>query len=133
MANEAVLIIETQKPISMTCADNTGIEKGTILKLSDYFTVSASTGAVDIVGGIAATEKIANDGKTKIAVYRGGIFKVVASGTITVGKAVTTKGSNNLVLAAAVNDENVLGIALETAAEGESFLMELRPTEMELA
>jgi len=133
MANEAILVFETEKPIPMTCADGTGIEKGALLKISDPFTVAAGAGASDAVGGIAAEEKIASDGKTKIGVYRGGIFKVVASGAVTVGKAVYIKGSANLVYTGSVNDESALGIALETATEAETFLMELRPTSMELA
>ena len=132
MANEAVLVFETDKPIPMTCADGTGIEKGAVLKLADPFTASLSTAASEAVGGIAAEEKIASDGKVKVGVYRGGIFKVVASGSITAGKACSTSG-NNLVQAPATNDEAVLGIALETVSTGESFLMELRPTAMELA
>ena len=133
MANEAVLVFETEKPIPFTCDNSTNIEKGALLKLSDPFTVAASDGASDAVGGIAAEEKIANDGKVKIGVYRGGIFKVVASGAVTAGKAVYLKGSANLVYTGAANDESALGIALETAGEAETFLMELRPTAMELA
>ena len=71
MTNEAVLEIEQTVPIPMTCANGTGIEKGTILKMSDPFTVAAVSGTNDTIGGIAAEEKIASDGKTKIAVYRG--------------------------------------------------------------
>ena len=133
MANEWVLIHETELPIPFTVANATGIEKGAVLKMTDPLTAVASDGANDVFAGIASTEKIASDGVTKLGLYRGGIFKVVASGAITVGNAVTTKGSANLVLVAAVNDENVIGIALETAAEAESFLMELRPTVMNLA
>lgn len=133
MANEAVLLYELEPPIPFTCADGTGIEKGTILKLADPMTVSASNGANDVIGGIAAEEKIANDGKTKISVYRRGLFKVKASGAITAGVAVNSKGASNLVTAAAVNEENVLGISFETAAEAETFVMELNPTVMNLA
>lgn len=133
MANEATLVFETALPIPMTCADGVGIERGALLKMSDPFTVATADGAVGVVGGIAAEEKIASDGKVKIGVYRAGIFKVTASGAIPVGSAVTLKGSNNLVLAAAVNDENLLGIAMETAAEGETFLMELKPVSANLA
>jgi len=134
MANEAVLIYETHIPIPFTCADNTGIEKGTLLKMADPMTASAAVVRLDIPAGIAAEEKIANDGKTKIAVYRGGIFKVVASGSITCGdplvKSVLT---TNLVETAATNEEPVWGIALETVTTGESLFMELKPMVMQLA
>lgn len=76
MANEATLIFETHLPIPMTCANGAGIEKGAALKLSDPITVALADTDQDLAGGIAATEKIANDGKIKIGVYRGGIFKV---------------------------------------------------------
>lgn len=129
MANEAVLIVRTGHPIGMTVADGAAIEKGAVLKMADLTAVAGSSGAEDVVGGIAASEKVADDGKTKLGVYREGIFRVTASGTITVGQAVSCKGTANLVIAStagAIGGET-LGIAFETAAEGETFLMELRP------
>ena len=75
MALETTLIHELETPIPMTCADGAGIEKGSILKLSDPNTVAVTTGDTDACAGIAAEEKIANDGRTKIAVYKRGIFK----------------------------------------------------------
>ncbi len=135
MANEHVLMIETELPIPMTCANAATIEKGTLLKLADPFTVSASAAADDVVGGVAAEEKIINDGKTKIAVYRGGIFKATASGNITAGDALVTAvpAGTNLLAAAAVNAENIVGTALETATNGETFLYELKPFGINLA
>lgn len=141
MAGEAVLMIETHLPIPMTVSDGTGIEKGSLLVLSDPYTVAGcTTGTTNqVVGGIAAEEKIANDGKTKMAVYRGGVFKMTGSGNITAGNAVvltgvaTTGTATNKISAAAVNDENVLGIAFETSGDSETLLVELRPTVMNLA
>lgn len=129
MANEAVLMIETEIAIPMTCADGAGIEKGACLKIADPFTVSAAGSAEDYVGGIAKTEKINGDGKTKISVYRGGIFKVMASGSITAGQTVTISGTANkfVVSDATCVSSKTWGIALETVADGETFLMELRP------
>ena len=130
MANEAVLIFETELPIPFTCDNATGIEKGTLLKMADPATVSAAIVYGDFCGGIAATEKIVSDGRTKIGVYRGGIFKVFASGSITAGDVLTKSFSTtNLVEVAVAADvsSKTWGIALETATVGESFLMELRP------
>lgn len=127
MANEvAVLIVELEPPIAMTCADGAGIEKGTLLKLSDPFTVAATSADNDLFGGIAAEEKIASDGKTKIAVYRRGIFKVTSGGS-TVGKKQVISAANTVVDYTTLDDEQgrVFGQALETAANGEFFLMEL--------
>jgi hypothetical protein len=136
MTNEAVLYFETAPAIPMTCSNTTGIERGTILKLADPLTVSiCSTATAEIVAGIAAEEKIASDGHTKVGVYRHGVFKVIASGSITAGDALGTvgDGSNNYVYSLnglqsssiAFSGSRVLGIALETAADEETFLMEL--------
>lgn len=137
MALEAVLIHETEIPIPMTCADGTGIEKGTILKLTDPNTVSAADGDTDIVAGIAAEEKIASDGKTKIGVYKRGIFKVfVGAAGATVGAAAITDvgtGAANEMVDADVNSENIAGRFLETATDTQSALMELNPFTANLA
>lgn len=124
----AVLMIETQLPIMMTCADGTDIPKGTVLKLSTPFTVAASSANEDIFGGIAAEEKIANDGKTSIAVYRDGVFKVEAgAGGVTVGLPVGIIALNNFTNFTTLDDEKgaIFGVALETAADTEFFLLEL--------
>lgn len=132
MADEATLIYETEKPIPFTCANDTGIEKGAILMLSDPMTAALATGDDDFVAGIAAEEKIANDGKTKIAVYRGGIFKVLAGAAITIGDTVSTfasGGATNEVheAPAAAVSSKTLGISLEAASDGHTLLIELRP------
>ena len=128
MANEvAVLIIETELPIAMTCAD-AAIPKGTLLALADPFTVAATSGDNDIFGGVAAEEKISGDGKTKIAVYRAGIFNVESGTTgTTVGKSVKIEANNEFTDVTADNSDlgYVWGKALETSANGELFLMEL--------
>ena len=129
MANSmAILMVETDLPIMMTCANSGGIEKGQCLKLTDPFTVAATAGANDIFGGIAAEEKITNDGKTKIAVYRQGIFNVESGTTgTTVGKSVKIEANNEFTDVAADNSDlgYVWGKALETSTNGELFLMEL--------
>ena len=123
----AVLMVETEVPIMMTCGAG-AIPKGTVLKLSTPFTVAASSADNDLFGGIAAEEKIANDGKLMIAVYRKGIFKVEAgAGGVTVGLPVGIVALNNFKNRTA-NDSDLgynFGVALETAADTEFFLMEL--------
>jgi len=130
MANEAVLVFETEQAIPFTCADGTGIEKGAILTLSDPMTVSLCTTDGAVVAGIAKEEKIANDGKTTIAVYRRGIFKMLAGTNITVGTAVDTHaatGATNEIAAAPAAGDSVLGLALETALDTQTLLVELNP------
>jgi len=124
----AVLMVETELPIMMTCAEATNIPKGTVLKLSTPYTVAASAADNDLFGDIAAEEKVGGDGKTSIAVYRGGIFKCEAgAGGVTVGLPVTIVALNNFKnLTAADHDLGyVFGLALETAADTQFFLMEL--------
>ena len=136
MANEATLWMEYLPPIPMSCADGTGIEKGTVLKLTDPMTASAADGTEgDPVAGICASEKIADDGNTKVAVYRSGIFKMTASGSIAAGDPVATSdgGAANKVIKAATNEEDILGTSLETASDGHTFLVELNPRGISLA
>jgi len=134
MANEAKLVIELAPPIPFTCADGAGIEKGTLLTMSDPMTAAATSTKEAVIAGIAAAEKIASDGNTKIPVYRQGIFKVTASGSITCGDAlISSTGGTNLVETAGVNAEDIVGIALETASNSETMLIELKPFTMNLA
>jgi len=137
MALECVLIHETELPIPMTCADGAAITKGSILALSDPNTVATTTGDNDVVAGVAAESKIANDGVTKLAVYKRGIFKVfVGAGGCTVGAALitdTATGAANELATADINSENIFGRALETGADTESILAELNPFTMNLA
>ena len=62
MANELVLIYETELPIPFTCADANALAKGACVKLTDPMTVAITAGDNDIPGGVVAEEKIANDG-----------------------------------------------------------------------
>jgi len=134
MANEAVLVVETHLPINYTCSTLATIEKGAIVKNADPMTASQSSSANDIVAGIVQSEKLAADTtQDSVAVYRGGIFRVTCSGSISAGDPVTTGATANYVLTASANDENILGIMLEDGTEGQTKLMELRPTTMQLA
>lgn len=129
MANEAILRDRIEDPINFICANAAAIEKGAVVKLADARVVSNSTGSGDVVGGIAAREKITLDGRTSIPIFRRGIFDMLASGGITVGQAVATASSTgaNTVRAAVATDTGakILGTALETASDGEVIQIEL--------
>lgn len=129
MASETTLIFEIEPPLPFTCADGTGIEKGAILKMTDPMTASLADGDGDIIAGIAAEEKIANDGKTKIAVYRRGIFKGLAGTGITVGDNIDTHASTGATneIATAPGAGQIIGVSLETAGDTHTFLFELTP------
>ena len=137
MANEAVPMFAQGSVLGIPfiCANATGIEMGTVVKLADPFTVSAAAAQNDIVGGITLAEKIASDGVITVPVARSGVWKVTASGNITVGNALVVAPipTANKFEAAAVNAENIAGTALETATDGQTFLMELRPFGINLA
>ena len=137
MALETTIVYETSVPVPFTCADGATIPKGSILTLSDPMTVAVTTGDTDAVIGIAAEEKVANDGVTKIAVYMTGVFKGYAGAAgVTAGMAIitdTATGAANELVVADVNSEHIVGMALETATDGETFLFQLNPIAMQLA
>ena len=134
MANEAVLKIETHIPINFTCSTTVTIEKGAIVKLTDPMTAVLSDGINDLVAGIVQSEKLSADTtQNSVAVFRGGFFRVSCSGTCNVGKGViTATGGLNKVQEAVANQENILGIMMETGTDGQNKIMELRPTTMDL-
>ena len=131
MALECTLVVETELPIMMTCADGTGIAKGSVLTLSDPMTVAQCATDNAIIGGIAAEEKIADDGKTKIAVYRGGIFKGTAGlAGVGVGDAIISDcntGDPNELVVADDASENLMGTSFEAATDLQTFIFELKP------
>ena len=137
MALETTLLVETGLPIPFTCADGAAITKGSLLILTDPMTAAVTTGDTDEIIGIAAESKIANDGVTKIGVYMEGIFKGFAGAAgVTAGLAIisdTATGAANEIVTADVNSEALIGIALETAADTESFKFLLKPVAVNLA
>lgn len=125
MANELTLVYELEPMVPFICADGTGIEKGTLLMLTDPMTVSKVSGAAPIIIGVAGEEKVANNGKTMIGVYLRGIFKGYAGGSIAVGDGlIGENGTNELLTSTAAADESqVCGISLETASDGHTFML----------
>ena len=72
--------------------------------------------------GIAAAEKVINDGSTTLAVYTNGIFDIKDSGSgCTVGTAVAVMGANLIgtAIAADLLNGSIVGKALETASASE--------------
>ncbi len=123
----AVLMVETELPIMMNCADS-AIPKGTILNLHADMTVTAADTNEDKFGGIAAEEKISGDGKLQIAVYRRGIFKVEAgTGNVALGVQVGIVAANEFTTSTAGDVEKMAnyGQALEAATDGQFFMLDL--------
>ena len=132
MTYEATLMIETGPAIPFTVAD-TAMPKGTLCQMTDPFTASATAVTTSLpCAGIAKNEKIV-DGKLTHAIYRGGIFKVYVSGSVTAGDALTNSTLANLLEKAATNEEDIWGTALETATTLQSCLFELKPMGISLA
>jgi len=128
MANEAVIIEllgNGGDPIRYTVADGTGVEKGTIMKINtgDRLIIATSADG-DFPMGIAASEKVANDGSTTLAVYTNGIFDLTVHGTntVTLGYPVKIDGVNLISdadEAGATAPSEVIGQALEAGAANE--------------
>lgn len=114
MAREAVLVLEQELPINFTVADGTAIEKGALLKLTDNMTAAQADGTEDILAGIAASEKIANDGRTKLGVYRKGIFRMYLSGA--------SLATGNFATSAALPTNAVLATGVTTHISGGKIL-----------
>lgn len=102
MANEAVIIEllgNGGDPIRFTCADGATIEKGTLLEVTDPRTVIKVSAADKPLVGIAAAEKVINDGATTIAAYTNGIFDLTisAGGTTVLGNDVVAAAGDNTI------------------------------------
>lgn len=127
MANEAVLMVETELPVPINVADATGLEKGTCLQLGDNNVGTKSSGVDEVFGGITKSEKIADDGNTVIGVYYGGIFKMVCgTNGCTVGKPCAYDDAANTITDVTAHDNDLgraIGKCLQTATSGETVLV----------
>ena len=123
MAREAILRDRLADPIDFTVADGTGIEKGAICKITDPRTAILSDGSSDVIAGIAAREKVASNGRTRLSIFRCGVFDLQASGAIAVGDSVVSASNilSNTVKTAIgeVSGAQIIGTALETATADE--------------
>ena len=100
MANEAVIIelFNGGRPIRYTCANGTGIEKGTLMELTLAAdrTVTAFANNASACVGVAAEEKVANSGITEISVYTDGIFDILTdAGNDNAGVMLANNGTAN--------------------------------------
>lgn len=137
MANELTILWQLEPSVPFTCADGATIEKGSLVKITDPFTVAITAADHDAVIGVTTEEKIANDGKTKVPVCMRAICKGVAgTAGVTAGAAIdmdTGTSAVNRLADAAVNAENIVGRAFETAAATETFIFLLDPYGSNLA
>jgi len=120
MTNEAALRDRIEDPLDFTVGSGDAIEKGALLGLVDPRVASGSYTASSPCAGIAAREKIAGDGRTQLAVFRRGVFDMVASGAIQVGDPVAMEVNNHVIAAVnTLSGAEIIGHALETGTAGE--------------
>jgi hypothetical protein len=128
MANEPIIIelLGTNGDgISYTVADASAIPKNSLMKLTDPRTVALHAAAADVpIVGIAAHEKVANDGSTRMTVYTNLIADVTAAaaGAQNVGKMVACSATAQMSTAADANDllqNSTIGMVLEEQANDE--------------
>ena len=101
MANEAILKYYMEDPLDMIVANGTGIEKGATMRLTSSGTaIQASSSGVP-PAGIAAREKVASDGRTRLACYQRGVFQMTlaTNSTCEVGNLMVFSGTNTIAKA----------------------------------
>ena len=135
MANEAIIVEllgNRGDPIRYTCAEDATIPKGTLLVLTSPKTVIAHAAVDTPFVGIAAQEKVADDGATSISVYTNGIFQLVikTGGTpATIGDGVSLSSELNAVeLSSSVDNEKgwAVGYAMEDIAAAATGMVRIR-------
>lgn len=141
MTSQATIVELLGQPkgrvIEYTCLDGQAIEKGDVLGLSSSRTVfktDSATADGAVFAGIAATEKVANDGSTTIGVWTEGIF-VLPMGVkgASVGDAVCISGANivgtikcsSLSASGISFDKFKMGRLLNTPAEFANAIVEI--------
>jgi hypothetical protein len=112
---------------SFTVADGSAIAKGDFLQLADLNTVTAHSGDVDEpIVGIAAHEKVANDGHTSITgITNCEFIATVDAGACTIGDLVSMGSTAGEVEASAATDFETgwaVGRARENGASGHTAL-----------
>jgi hypothetical protein len=124
MAVQSTLVLKYEDPIDFIVADGADIKKGDLLKLTSPRTVSLSTGDRDVIAGIAARDKVPNDGRTRLAVFRRGVFRMTAKAAITAGDAVSSSADDGKVIAATAASvgSKTLGLALQDASTDDDLL-----------
>jgi hypothetical protein len=113
----ATLVLKTDEPIDFIVSNLVGVEKGTIMELTDPRTATANNGSGDVFAGIARREKIASDGRTRLALFRRGVFilETADGADVSAGEWVTTSGTNKIRLATSA--ELVVGKGIGIALE----------------
>lgn len=129
MANEAVIIELCGQPkgvpVRYAIGNAVAVEKGTLMKMSGARACAVALADNDLFAGIAAEEKVANDGATSIGLWTKGIFDLKTNAnSIAVGERVKLSGANCVDLAnddTIANAQEIVGVALESAAADDTI------------
>lgn len=128
MAREAVIVNETHAMYhNAKIASNASVTAGTLMKMADPSTASASTGTGDRFWGILKNDKESNDFATTCTIINNCLADLYASGAITAGDLVKTAAGLNYVMSitaadsAVVSMAMIVGVARETASDGEAI------------
>jgi hypothetical protein len=123
-------------PVSYTCASGTAIAKGTLLTLTDPYTVAANAANKAPIAGVASMDKSGTDFSTKISVWTDGVFNGKASGAILIGEGLASAGGTpafvNYIMSSggfavtAASGAAILGYARDAAAASETFNVRLK-------
>lgn len=125
--------VETPSPYDtfrFACNSGVAIAKGTLLTLMDESRVGATSGANQMIAGVAAMDKASNDNSTSISVWVRGRFEATASGALVLGQGFETAAQGNTVKGLTqftASGAAIGGISLGTASAGEVVNLFLSP------
>jgi len=129
MANEVKIVTllgNAGDPVEYTVADATAIVKGEVMEMTDASTAIKVSGAGVPIAGIAATDKGALDGTTKMSCITHAVIKatISAGGTSTLGSYVRSASTDNTVTVSTTLDNETgksLAKSLETGGNSEEI------------
>jgi len=144
MANEAVIISlygsPEGEPVRFSVNDAVGIEKGTLMMISGSATgryaIASSDAAIGnppvSFAGIAATEKVANDGSTTLGLWTKGVFDLKMTsggdGICNAGEMLELSGANQVrrvLPGSSLSGGVIVGKALEAGSASEVINVKL--------
>ena len=124
VADPSALRIRTNDPIPFAVADGTAIVKGDVLQLTDPMTASAQGNGTK-VAGIAARDKVANDGRTQLACFRRGFFDMKCSGAVNIGDPLQAYNNDVMSMSVTASGASIIGTAMETGADDEVIVVDV--------
>ena len=131
MVNEAIEMYEKSIAVPFTIHDNENVEKGTAMVLKSPMSVSKHSGIDERFIGIAAEEKVANDGTDSIGIKDDGYWKMQLSGSCGVGDLLCLGAAANDVYSpssnVATSKENFVGNAMTSGGDNNTIIVKVHP------